>query len=419
MNSINILSTRVIGATPPLTPRGQSYADLSKANSNSKSNSRSQSRKASQEDLPELLSSDDEKKENLNGAIALAEDRNTEVDDDTATVTSLSDFADEKTALLEGGQDLGSDGRSVNYGKDRSGFVAAILATLRWIASTIATPGVLLIELLSDEQGKFSPTTAVRRLLRISNRRRTLDPLTQESSSDGEDASIFDSRPSTPRRRRNGPGTGPSLRAMRSDLGSEFRLEDDDEDVFLDKDGHDQDDAKVLDDESSPFPRSIRIKLYNEEALKSKKKKKAVAGSSVEDPNAPADLLKSPTSPASSLRLTRYPRSLQPPRPLIPPRQPSYTQPTKGLGQKTLILDLDETLIHSMAKGGRLSSGHMVEVKLSTVAPAGGYAAGGYGGFSGPLHPILYYVHKRPYCDEFLRKVCQDSWIQIEMRSSY
>ena len=47
-----------------------------------------------------------------------------------------------------------------------------------------------------------------------------------------------------------------------------------------------------------------------------------------------------------------------------------------------------------------MSSGHMVEVKLNTTV--------GYGGATlGPQHPILYYVHKRPHCDDFLRKVCK------------
>jgi CTD nuclear envelope phosphatase 1 len=52
-----------------------------------------------------------------------------------------------------------------------------------------------------------------------------------------------------------------------------------------------------------------------------------------------------------------------------------------------------------MAKGGRMSTGHMVEVKLSTLVGAGG------GPTLGPQHPILYYVHKRPHCDDFLRRV--------------
>ena len=67
---------------------------------------------------------------------------------------------------------------------------------------------------------------------------------------------------------------------------------------------------------------------------------------------------------------------------------------------KTLILDLDETLIHSMSRGGRIGSGHMVEVRLNTT-----YVGAGGQQSLGPQHPILYYVHKRPHCDEFLRKV--------------
>jgi CTD nuclear envelope phosphatase 1 len=69
-----------------------------------------------------------------------------------------------------------------------------------------------------------------------------------------------------------------------------------------------------------------------------------------------------------------------------------------GPHQKTLIIDLDETLIHSMAKGGRFQTGHMVEVKLQASVGAGGQIIG-------PQVPILYYVHKRPYCDDFLKKV--------------
>jgi len=100
--------------------------------------------------------------------------------------------------------------------------------------------------------------------------------------------------------------------------------------------------------------------------------------------------------------MTKYPRAPAPPRPLIPRRQPSYTFPDVSngrLAQKTLILDLDETLIHSMAKGGRMSTGHMVEVKLNTYIGVAGQPS------LGPQHPILYYVHKRPHCDDFLRRV--------------
>lgn len=68
--------------------------------------------------------------------------------------------------------------------------------------------------------------------------------------------------------------------------------------------------------------------------------------------------------------------------------------------KKTLIIDLDETLIHSMAKGGRMSTGHMVEVRLGGPVSSSGVSLG-------PGVPILYYVHERPNCHEFLRKVCK------------
>jgi CTD nuclear envelope phosphatase 1 len=68
--------------------------------------------------------------------------------------------------------------------------------------------------------------------------------------------------------------------------------------------------------------------------------------------------------------------------------------------KKTLIIDLDETLIHSMAKGGRMSTGHMVEVRLGGPVSNSGVSLG-------PGVPILYFVHERPHCHEFLRKVCK------------
>ncbi|ODQ65659.1 hypothetical protein NADFUDRAFT_24071 [Nadsonia fulvescens var. elongata DSM 6958] len=61
---------------------------------------------------------------------------------------------------------------------------------------------------------------------------------------------------------------------------------------------------------------------------------------------------------------------------------------------KTLILDLDETLIHSLSRGSQHPAGHMVEVKLSKLHPS-----------------TLYYVHKRPYCDEFLH--CMKQWFNL------
>jgi CTD nuclear envelope phosphatase 1 len=157
-------------------------------------------------------------------------------------------------------------------------------------------------------------------------------------------------------------------------------------------------------DEIAPAKRLIRIKLHNEDELRQRKaaKKVQTAKSNSVSPEAAASL-KSPTGPvtASSKQLTRFPRAPQPPRPLVPRRQPSYSASgTSAIGphQKTLIIDLDETLIHSIANGGRFQTGHMVEVKLQA-------AVGANGQIIGPQVPLLYYVHKRPHCDDFLKKV--------------
>lgn len=67
---------------------------------------------------------------------------------------------------------------------------------------------------------------------------------------------------------------------------------------------------------------------------------------------------------------------------------PKTTQTYK----KTLVLDLDETLIHSLSKSTN-SSSHMIEVKFNNEIPT------------------LYYVNKRPYCDFFLKQV--SSWFNL------
>lgn len=112
-------------------------------------------------------------------------------------------------------------------------------------------------------------------------------------------------------------------------------------------------------------------------------------------------------SPPSSRRFTIDPSSQTPPSPADAPDDSSRTAtpPSRkpGIQQpKTLVLDLDETLIHSTSKpipaGGtglfRLGSfgrrnaaaGHMVEVVLQGKS-------------------TLYHVYKRPFVDFFLRTV--------------
>src|SRR6266536_6590339 len=129
-------------------------------------------------------------------------------------------------------------------------------------------------------------------------------------------------------------------------------------------------------DDPTATRRSIRIKLHSEDVKRNNSRKsdqKGVSGADQPEPDLTLANIKSPTSPPSSSthKMTKYPHAPHPPLPLIPRRQPSYNtsvpmKPSKSLAQKTLVIDLDETLIHSLAKGGRMSSGHMVEVKLNS-----------------------------------------------------
>jgi len=61
------------------------------------------------------------------------------------------------------------------------------------------------------------------------------------------------------------------------------------------------------------------------------------------------------------------------------------------LEKKWLVLDLDETLIHSTSKGSKTHD-HMVEVLVDK-------------------HACLYYVYRRPHVDYFLRKVSE--WYKL------
>ncbi|KAF8544097.1 NLI interacting factor-like phosphatase-domain-containing protein [Trichophaea hybrida] len=214
-------------------------------------------------------------------------------------------------------------------------FLSPWMGVIKWIVSTIAASTNWLVSCAYNDEGVFSPLMPLRRTFRLLLRPFGKGGVPQISL---QQHSI--SSNSVPR-------SIPSSSANRV--------------------GHRR--TRSFSDSKSPAVdnisprRSIRIRLYNEETLQKNK----------------ASSVKSPTSPSPSLRLTKYPRTAGPPVPLLS-RKPS---------PKTLILDLDETLIHSLARGGRMSSGHMVEVKLDRQ------------------HAVLYYVHKRPYCDEFLRKVAK------------
>ncbi|CAK7893575.1 nuclear envelope morphology protein 1 [[Candida] anglica] len=87
---------------------------------------------------------------------------------------------------------------------------------------------------------------------------------------------------------------------------------------------------------------------------------------------------------------------------MIPPPQRLYPlsrNPNRKRKRKTLILDLDETLIHSLSRGSPRSfssngSSNMIEIRLNNISS-------------------LYYVYKRPYCDYFLREAAK--WFELQI----
>lgn len=83
---------------------------------------------------------------------------------------------------------------------------------------------------------------------------------------------------------------------------------------------------------------------------------------------------------------------------IIPPPQrlfPLVRNPQK-IKRKTLVIDLDETLIHSLSQGSPRTltnnNSSVIEIKLNNIA-------------------TLYHVHKRPYCDFFLKEISK--WFDL------
>lgn len=351
--------------------------------------------------------------------------------DKDGSVGMNSNEMSEKTPLLAGDEEADTP---IRYGPRYNKLllvarrlVNALTESLKWVLATLMSPGVYIVTGFYDEKGTFSPFVPLRKLGRALPKRKgsksTAQAVRLSGSRDPPDLSINSYSDSRTRRSkmplketRRKPQSAESFSPATSD--SEANLSE--KAALLDSapDNRTRLQTSSSSEDVPQARRSIRIKLYNEDTTRRRKQKKekgdarrsvkATGDSSGQHPLTAANI-KSPTSPASSLSMTKYPRAPAPPIPLIPRRQPSYStrtslQPSSRLAQKTLVIDLDETLIHSIAKGGRMSSGHMVEVKLNTTV--------GYGGATlGPQHPILYYVHKRPHCDDFLRNVCK--WYKL------
>jgi CTD nuclear envelope phosphatase 1 len=407
MNTVNILS-HISNTPPPSPPR---------------------SRAASQSNLLHLLSQPDPGREPNDvgaGAVNSTEDLGNmgamRVDGPTySNADAVASDYDEKTPLL----DQSKGGAYSEAQSSKTWFIpkrlsAGAVGVVRALLTAVVAPGRYVIACFYDEDGRFSilsPIYKISRPFTRRSRKKATEPLHAPDAMESDEKNrpvrrrISVTQSTTRKSVKRSPSVASSSTALSSDseLDSERPPTRDEDNDAPSRHTRSRSTASSTADEIAPAKRSIRIKLHNEEALRQRKTKKGTSrsgsskdGSTHVSPEAAA-ALKSPTGPpsVSSRQLTKFPRAPQPPRPLVPRRQPSYsTSGTSAVGphQKTLIIDLDETLIHSMAKGGPFARGHMVEVKLQQSMAAPGQVIG-------PQVPILYYVHKRPHCDEFLKKV--------------
>ncbi|WEW55704.1 Nuclear envelope morphology protein 1 [Emydomyces testavorans] len=401
MNSLNILSSRVIGQITPSSAQSRSRSHSqgpALAGRNIQAGNRSYS------------------EGNLHGVGVFdgpAEEEPVNHAPPNEVAVKTHDV-EEKTPLLHG---LQKDGKTLRAGDLRAiaqRLVVAIAETLSSILYTLASPAIYIGRAFRDENGRYSLLNPIRRVRWSSSEQRKSSLQIQRPQMTGRmSRSESEKSKSVSRNLR----TSSSRESISSISSSPSESETD---RRKSKAGHRHSRSKSdhmhsSRDEATPR-RSIRIQIQNGQRHKRDKthKQRNSELSKVSDAaaaNAAAESLKSPMA-SSAHRLTKYPHAPAPPRPLIPLRQPSYAPGSSSTKppQKTLILDLDETLIHSLAKGGRMSSGHMVEVRLSTPMTTAAMP-GGPATTLGPQHPILYYVHKRPHCDVFLRKVCK--WYKL------
>lgn len=150
---------------------------------------------------------------------------------------------------------------------------------------------------------------------------------------------------------------------------------------------------------SPPLPKAVEplIKVEPEPAPKRPCGTRLLANpisTSLLDPSVPA-----PVSNADS-SLFRKPS----PRPLRQPTTPFHLQ-------KTLILDLDETLIHSTSRpihypGGSSGGGGLLGLSVGGVFGNGRAKEGHTVEVVVNGRSTMYHVYKRPYVDHFLKKVC-------------
>ncbi|KAL7795993.1 HAD-like domain-containing protein [Trichoderma ceciliae] len=375
MNSLNIITARVSPPPSPAHSRSNSIASLGMG---------VQSDHEKAFDVSEDMA-DEHDSQPLSPENSLSEKRYGNDDDDEES------FATEETPLF---CESKPDGKRLRWWHVLPrGIASSIISTVRWLFATLTAPGYYLLACFYDDLGKFAPMTQLKKLFGFHGGDLGTDDLygSAETANKAGRGSRYLRVPSKPFHSSSSSSSG-----LSSESEGEPRVA---------KGRHTRSKSTQSNDETGSARRSIRIKLNDQEQRKHRKSQSAA--SQGKGDLGRSDLsaqLKSPTSPIAAL--TKYPKTPAPPRPLIPRRQPSYLnllEPSRKQ-QKTLILDLDETLIHSMSKG-RMNSGHMIEVQLNTAT------LGMSGQNSAAQHPILYWVNKRPFCDEFLRRVCK--WFNL------
>lgn len=388
MNSLNLLSAKVTGTTST-RPRSKSQGDdLRRKLSEELLRGRSHST----DTIPQVGKQEDT---DIDAPVIKAEVQEIE--------TPLSEpEEDEKQLLLRTGlkQDSSFRGR-LHY------IVKRIADALTAILATIGLPVVYIARGFKDESGSYSALVPFKRRKRQRSQKTKPFDTSEKNDHALNEAKLKHSYSSD------------SLSSLASDS---------DKEKFIRPSTHREYHKResLFPSDGSHRRRSSRIRLLQNEDVAQRRKNRLSDSISLKPLT--VDNIKSPISASTASKL-RYPHAPLPPRPLIPRRQPSYSDMsslvagrshrrhhTHRLQQKTLVLDLDETLIHSIAKGSRMSSGHMVEVKLNapilnpvTQAVPGQPAPPPQ--VVGPYHPILYYVHKRPHCDEFLRRICK--WYKV------
>ena len=400
MNSLNLLSAKVIGQASSATrPRSRSQGE---ALSTKESEELLRGRSHPEGDAPVKQEED-----NTESSIKSedAEDLGTEIKHEEDETKPLIPKQDPQTKRW--------------YRSNLKGLVKRIADALTALLKVLGAPIVYVVQSFQDENGTFSAFVPFRRVRRKNTASTSTASAIGLSNAPEEDEK-YGREKAAKRTAQDGllkhSDSTDSLRSTTSESESDRKRS---KPVMTSS----KPTRKTREGTEEPRRQSIRIKLHNEEAAgRRKSTRRTQTGSSVAGGTLTVDNIKSPTSPSSTLKLTRYPHAPQPPRPLTPRRQPSYSNvvahahllrnPSTPSSQKTLILDLDETLIHSLAKGARMSTGHMVEVKLNApVALSPPHSGGQAPAIIGPHHPILYYVHKRPHCDEFLRKVSK--WYKL------